>query len=275
MTDARLHRYPALLLCGLVTTSCRADEPSSASASATGALQECSPEQLDDCFDKAKRYRDGTTDSPKDPARAASLFGFACDHDSLDACYQLALLLSTPETPTCDLKKAVATLEPLCAKDIYNACTALGRILHEGIGGTSERERAVALFRNSCTHNDMVACRNLGIAHRLGQGVPKDFKEAARLFATACKGGDQGGCDSFGYAFASGEGPEKDLKAAAAIWIESCKHGYAHACYNLAGLLISEQPGVERDEPLARHFFDMACKDGERKACKWLETHPE
>lgn len=274
-----------------------------AAAAAELYQKTCSTQQPDPCLKLGRRYDTGDG-VPKDPAKAAALYGTACDAgaETVQACHWLAWLLMKGEGVPKDKAKAVALYTKACdggyangcymlalfynegkelAKDdaktvalltkacngwILAACTNLGYRYQSGQGVTKDLPKAAALYQKACSTDEPVACLNLGLLYMEGESVPKDQAKAAALFKIGCDAGNTGACHNFADLTLHGAGVTKDEARGVALLQDNCAKGYAQSC-NVLGSVYFGGTKVSKDLAKADAYFEKACAGDDANGC--------
>jgi uncharacterized protein len=211
--------------------------PGQPAARARSQRKECSTPK--DCRLKGREYYYGKG-VPKNLAKAAEFYDFACAEGDAWGCYNLADLHSRGEGVADDQPKALALFGKSCELGSPDGCGAQGIYYRDGKGGAAKDDKkAVQLFQKSCDGNVAFGCRLLGWMHSEGRGVAKaDPLKAVPLDETACTGGDMYGCGLLGWHYEKGSGVKKSLQKAKELYKQACDDGQATFCDSLRGLPI-------------------------------------
>ncbi|APR78838.1 Hypothetical protein A7982_04185 [Minicystis rosea] len=151
-----------------------------------------------DCHALGVMYTFGH-DLPCDEARAAELFGNACDRGNAAGCVSLGHLLEKGRGyegrgPVKDEARAAELFGNACNRGNAAGCVSLGRLYQKGRGVTKDDARAAGLYRKGCDGGEAEGCLNLGVAYAEGRGVPRDDTRAKELFRNVCNKGYEEGC---------------------------------------------------------------------------------
>jgi TPR repeat protein len=249
----------------LMIWSAAADATDTPAAAVALYQKACSTRQPLPCLKLGLRYNRGDG-VPKDLAKAAALYGTACDADAetVQACHWLAYLLMTGEGVPKDSAKAVALYTKACDGGYTNGCYILGLFYNEGKQLAKDDAKAVALLTRACDGWILRACTDLGFLYRHGQGVTKDVSKAVGLYSKACSSAEPNACLSLGLMYRRGEDVPKDLAKAATLFSAACDAGDAQACHNIASMN-SLGEGVPKDTAKAVTLYQKAC-DGKYAA---------
>lgn len=126
----------------------------------------------------------------------------------------------------------------LCQGDDPHACNMVGVTFEFDPNGHEDAALASGFYKRGCDATYAPACNNLAWLYLGGHGVPRDKPRAMVLFA---------------FAYESAK--------------EACFHGDASSCF-MAGDILFDGRGVERDEDGAVALFQRACKGGESRGCE-------
>jgi len=125
-----------------------------------------------------------------------------------------------------------------CNGDDPHACNMVGVIFEFDPNGHEDAAIASAFYKRGCDATYAPACNNLAWLYLGGHGVPRDKPRAMVLFA---------------FAYESSK--------------EACYRGDASSCM-MAGDILFDGRGVERDEYLAVALFKRACQGGDARGCE-------
>lgn len=171
-------------------------------------------------------------------ARAAGLYGRACEADEMPACTRLGVLYGEGRGVEPDPTRAAELHRRACDGGSQLGCTHLGLAYEAGEGIEPDPGRAASLYETAC-ETEMVACHHLADLHTRGVGVEQDRERAVELFDDACYGvlrDDErlppfaASCFRLGDMLANGIGVERDLYDAARYFRRACALGIDEAC---------------------------------------------
>lgn len=118
--------------------------------------------------------------------------------------------------------------------------------------------------------NDVAAMRNIGHLHRWGQGVDKDIQKAMDWYRRAAELGFSRAQANLAAIYLQGEeGVPVNYEEAHKWFAAAAIQGLAVAQYNL-GLMFELGLGVEKSEPRALGWYNLAAKAGQAEALERL-----
>ena len=190
--------------------------------------------------------------------------------------------------------------EDQCSQGKVYYCFALGQYYANGQKGyTKNNTKSKYFFEKACDLNYGVGCYNLGLVYLNGLGVNKNKSSAKTYFDKACSLGRQEACDeisnnyssgsnisheeycsqgkgeycfSLGWSYANGKnGYTKDYSKAIDFYRKACDLDYGPACNNL-GVLYANGEGINKNVPIARIYYDKACKLNNEQGCSNLRN---
>lgn len=113
---------------------------------------------------------------------------------------------------------------------------------------------------------DVAAMRNIGHLYRWGQGVDKNIEEAVRWYRKAAESGFSRAQANLAAIYLQGdEGVAVNYEEAHKWFAAAAIQGLAVAQYNL-GLMYELGLGVEKSEPRALGWYNIAAKAGQQEA---------
>lgn len=113
---------------------------------------------------------------------------------------------------------------------------------------------------------DVAAMRNIGHLYRWGQGVDKNIEEAMRWYRKAAESGFSRAQANLAAIYLQGdEGVPVNYEEALKWFAAAAIQGLAVAQYNL-GLMYELGLGVEKSEPRALGWYNIAAKAGQQEA---------
>lgn len=253
---------------------------------------------VNECWDMANSYIDGTAPEPRpglargllgagcelahapsctkaatmaltqgDDPDAAALFRTSCDLGEVQGCAGLADMLLT-ERAEGDVRSEQYAFEVACSKgEMVNACSALGLALLEE-DRAIDRPRARALLRQSCLDATSPAkpCFVLGDLYETGAGGERDRTLAARYYKWSCAQGWGEACERRGDLLDGGVGVREDDNEAVVMYQFACDRGSAEGCYK-AAVLLDDGTNITRDPVRALSLYQTGCERKVGGAC--------
>jgi hypothetical protein len=183
-----------------------------------------------------------------------------CQHNSVNGCFTLGVLLSGGKGLPRDPVGAGRSLKQACDLGSDNACGSLLNIVQTD--GDS-------VLREPCNRGDGKSCFMLGSLYYGGQGVRRNLEYSAALFQQSCTAGFTRGCGQLGESYLFGEGVPKDIPRARQILEDACAAGYGAGCFNV-GIMHREGIETPKNVPLAQARFRRGCDLGYGQACEAL-----
>jgi hypothetical protein len=157
---------------------------------------------------------------PRDPLRAGTSFGLACDLGLDAGCASLAAFVKAGGrdvfSRACDTGDGVS-------------CFILGWQINMGVV-SAEPARAAALFERSCAAGWARGCGSLAEFYVHGEGVPVDLVRAMDCYEKACNGGDAPSCVNAAVLYQRGMDIPPNEIVAAQLIERACKLGLQSAC---------------------------------------------
>lgn len=185
-----------------------------------------------------------------------------CQHNSVNGCSTLGILLSGGKGLPRDPVGAGRSLKQACDLGSDGACGSLVNIVQTD---------GDAVLREPCNRGDGRSCFMLGSLYYGGQGVRRNLEYAAALFQQSCAAGFTRGCGQLGESYLFGEGVPKDMLKARQILENACAAGYAAGCFNV-GIMHREGIETPKNVPLAQARFRRGCDLGYGQACEALTS---
>jgi TPR repeat protein len=194
----------------------------------------------------------------------------ACAQDFAVGCYLAAEMQKDDRDKRID---AQLLYEKGCVGGDPRACRALGFWYRDG--ATKSASRALERFERGCKGNDATACYESGSMYLSGSGVKSDEVHAAAMFEMSCAGGHPHGCTMAAYQFTNGQRVPHDSSRARALLERGCTLHDAAGCAQLGRLYESgwgQYPPRDQDREKARHFYKVACQEGDRLSCENVDA---
>jgi len=233
-------------------------------SAATAAAYQCKPHDVAECTAQCGKghpgscgalgaiYASGSTETPRDWAKANPPLKKACDGGELGSCVSLGHLVADGLGTAKDPAAAAKLYEKGCSGGIATGCYLLGEAYQAGAGVGSDPAKASNLFRQSCEGGESHGC---GKAARLL--VEKDVKLAAEYFKRGCDGNDGSSCNALGEMHEIGKDVRNDKIYAAMLYQRGCFRRSPEACTNHGRLIQDRDPdGAKRDFTQACFGFD-------------------
>lgn len=261
------------VLCALVSTACRAPEPSAPTAPYWSAtLDRCEAGELPACEEVQQEALRGWHDEERYEVgrRAASI---ACERNHARSCSLLAIFERSPSAKR-------SALERSCELGDAYECARLWRAYTWGdreLGLTGDLSAGLVWAERACSVNPSTQvsyCHKRVWALRDHPELaksPEDVERALSLAHCAPNGLSPAECDTriatirmaahdpYGDAFV-------DRQRANALAGARCNEGHLDACY-LVGLLRLQTGVEERDPHAAMAIWDPACDRGHAASC--------
>src|SRR6185436_7893435 len=148
--------------------------------------------RAEDCAAAALRADVGI-DGAKDPAKAAELFGIACEKGDADSC----LRLGADRELAKDAAGAAEYYQRACELGAGQGCGQLAALHQEGaLDGFKAFATAGSLHAQACSFGWGKSCAAAGHLSSDGRGVVRDLEAGRKLFAVGCQAGDEDSCTS-------------------------------------------------------------------------------
>jgi hypothetical protein len=183
-----------------------------------------------------------------------------CQHNSVNGCFSLGMLLSGGKGLPRDPVGAGRSLKQACDLGSEDACGSLVNIVQTD--GDS-------VLREPCNRGDGKSCFMLGSLYYGGQGVKRNLEYSAALFQQSCTAGFTRGCGQLGESYLFGEGVPKDMLKARQLLEKACDAGYGAGCFNV-GIMHREGIETPKNASLAQARFRQGCDLGYGQACEAL-----
>jgi uncharacterized protein len=229
-----------------------------------------------DCAAAALRADVGV-DGARDPAKAAMLFGLACDKGDADSC----LWLGADRELAKDRLAAAAYYQRACGLGAGQGCGQLAALHQDGaFDGFKAFAIAEALHLHACTLGWGKSCAAAGNLVSDGRGIARDLEAGKKLFAEGCETADEESCAALERtrcdvedvrrwtaecplppAGDSPNAPDDDVQGDPSI-VDSCEA--------LGDCRLQGWGGVEKSADAARDAYKTACDRGSRIACNAL-----
>lgn len=237
-------------------------------AEVEGERAGCSPAPPRACGALSLYYSRTSTGLVEEPARAATLYLFACRDSYAWACYLLGEQASHDATPEgADARRAADLYEHACALGESRACMRLGEMFESGAGIAALPERAERLYESECEASRTAGCRGLArvLIDRGHVGERDGWERIQWALDRACSGGSGESCHRLAELIEGENGVDNEV---ARYFGRACDRNYAPGCYRYAGLLEAGE-GVSRpDASFARKLYQQACQGGVEAACE-------
>ena len=212
--------------------------------------------RVDDALELARRLRE------LDPAESKTFYRRAAALGSLNAAYELGVLLSTGEAG--EQAEARRLFERGATAEHGPSLFALGALLARGEGGPADVPRAVELLGRAVDRGYHRAAIQLAAWKLTGEyGVELDPPGAQRLLEAAVAAGEPSAGPQLGLLYWEGHLGEPDYPRALRLFRRYAARGDA-GCMIQVGLAYEKGLGVEVDLGRAMRFYRGAAKAGHR-----------
>ncbi len=206
---------------------------------------------------------------PRDPKRAAELYGIACKGGITGACVNRGVALYAGDGVKKDATAAVELFKNTCVVDEVNAeaCSALGLAYSEGLGVEKvDLDIAERLQRKSCEIDYPLACSRVGDLYRGKVGrTAEDVVTATEFYEKACKLDAHFGCIELAGLHADGIAAEASGNRAAVYYQQTCRIDPMRGCFEAAQLM--ESGRVKARDGEIESLYNRACEHGHTQAC--------
>ena len=256
-------------------------------------------------YELGRIFESGLGEVPRDILRAIEHYRKAADKSHAEAAYELGRIFESGlgEVPR-DVLRAIERYQEAADKSHAEAAFRLGRIFESGLGEVPRNVlRAVHYYRLASDSGPIEALLRLGLIYRNGrEAVARNISEAVRFFQIAADRGNDQALYYIGEIHASGEGveqnenlandnfrraailghPEAQLRFGLAClgeegvtqnfqeaikYLEAAfENGIIRAATELAMLLSSKIPGLDRDVERAYVFATVAAAHNDEEA---------
>lgn len=229
---------------------------------------ECEEGILRSCARLGTIYFWGWLGEKRDEAKAAFLFGKACNGGDTLGCFEYGMALVAKDVQENDFR-AATLFRKACDGEIAISCTTLGFMYDEGRGVLQDQTKAAALYQKACDGGALEGCNSLGSMYSEGRVVPRDPTKAVGLFRKACEGESprSSGCRNLGLVYAKGDGVKQDYFRAVDLFRKACEGGNAPGCTDL-GLAFQAGVGVRQNSADALKYFGKACDLKDEEGCQ-------
>lgn len=170
-----------------------------------------------------------------------------------------------------DCAKGIALYQKAARKGHLQAINNLGVEYHRGRCLARDDREAVRYYTMAAEAGHVGAQNNLGALYKKGEGVKKDYPEAIKWYlrtAASMKGGP-GVYNELGELFEVSSEIRNHFEIAAQFYTVAAEANVAKAMTNLGRLYLNGQ-GVNRDEKIAKSWFQKALIEGDSSARNYL-----
>lgn len=230
----------------------------------------CNVHHPKSCNALAEMVRDAKG-GPRDPNRAAELFGIACDGGIQSACVNLGISYYDGTGVKQDQAKGVALFTAACEHETdqqAKGCSALGVAYADGKGvDRKDADKAEALQLQACEASYAPACVLGGrlFADKRSGRRAENLTKSAELLEKACKLDPHYGCFELATMHEKGTAPEGTDAKAAIFYQKTCNIDPTRGCFEAARLM--ENGKVSAREGEIESLYNLACEHGHTEAC--------
>ncbi|NJK32292.1 MAG: protein kinase [Deltaproteobacteria bacterium] len=221
------------------------------------------------CYELGAMYADGLGVVKSSLVEAFTYYQRACERKYVDGCFQKAYAYAEGRGVSEDDEAAIEPYTMACEGGVSDACYRLGLHLREGWGVAVDIDLAVERFRQACVDNHEEAC--MALDYLVQGGVAKgDFEEIRSLAVLTywykrCEMLNGGACVYLAWR----QGRANNRGEALRLAQMACGVGEPQGCYYV-GAYHESGFGVERNEEIARAYYEKACSGSVDRACKAL-----
>lgn len=202
----------------------------------------------------------------KDEARAKEYFEKAASVGNPFACYQLAKMILSEESPSPEnVEKALGYLRKAVEAENPYAAYFLGKLYEKGQHVPQNIAEAVRLYTMSAEQENDFAAYRLGKLYLGGEGVLKDVESAIRWLIFAADRKNQFAEYALGVLYFKGEDVPKDVPKALDYLKRSAGQGNQFAQYRLGKIYLMGED-VSKDIQTALQFLSAAAEQGNQYA---------
>ena len=195
----------------------------------------------------------------KDIVRARSYFEKSAAVGNPFACYQLAKLILSEDTPAPeDVQKALGWLRQSVDAENPNAQYFLAKLCLEGKHVPQNATEAARLFTLAAEQGSEFAAYRLGKLYLGGEGVLKDVERALRWLGFAAEKKNQYAEYALGVLYIKGEDVPKDAAKAIAFFKRAAEQGSEYAQYRLGKIYLTGEDAPKDVETALRYLTDAA-----------------
>jgi TPR repeat protein len=230
----------------------------------------CTDDELNGCVNLAWARLEGELGLAADPAQAFAEFERLCADASPAGCYGAGFTYQRGQGTEPDFAKARARFDWACDHEYLTGCTdlAMMTILEQGSAdehGPKHASEAFAELERMCGRGDDKACYELGVLFGRGEKVERDLARAEALFTQLCEHDGANACVMLGRLH---HNTIDQHDKALASYLKACDSRSMEGCFSAASLLAME-PSI-KDEPRARALTEKACAGKHPSACEQL-----
>lgn len=167
--------------------------------------------------------------------------------------------------------EGISRMKELAENGYIPAQAFLGDCYLTGQYTENNYSTAIQWYSKAATGDDAYSQRMIGTMYLEGRGVAENHKDAFRWFQLSAENGDILGQFYTAEFLYGGIGTDRDYEGAKKWYTLAADQGHGDSCKKLGDMYSSGLGSIRQDIPLAIKYFQLAAKNGVKKAQKQFE----
>lgn len=206
----------------------------------------------------------------KDPIKAFEHFSSAVAADDPGGYYGLSVCFLQGIGTEKNNSKAFELMQKAVEMGHVPALANLGTFFRDGIGTEPNPEKALEYFLRAAEHGSVAAQVNAASLLLSRSHSAEDAAQALRLYEASAQQGNAAAFGNLGRMYLQGIGVAVNHPKAVELFGRAVELGDVSCEYDLAQLLLSGHPEIDRDVSRALDLLESAAEKGDIHACAYM-----